>query len=126
MLLGKLRADDEAGSIQLAAVVQAVPLFGEVNGDLQIGELVLGHRNKGLGKHSDHMVLCRHLCHNFRGFALPFNGNICGGIQTVFLQQIVQRILRGGAFSGGVNGLAAEALPIGDGLAAFLHDVNDS
>ena len=57
--------------------------------------------------------------------ALPIDGDIPSGIDSVFAQKIAKRVFRRGALSGGDDGLSAQIIDGLQGISVF-HDVQNA
>ena len=123
VLLGKLAAHHDARRHQTAAVVQLVPLGGQIQRHAQTLHLGGGDGHIGLGQHGHGLILRLHQRHHLGGLALPFHGQILFDIQTGGLEQVGQVVFRRGALAGGVDGFALQVGQALDALAALFHHI---
>ena len=123
MRLGELGADNNARRYAAAAVIERVPRLGEAHrGAKTLAELRGGGGDIGLRQHRDAAVIGLEKRDDLARLALPLDGHVGVGIETVFGEQIPQEVFRRAALAGRVDRLAAE---IGERLHRIAVELRD-
>ena len=122
MRLDKVTAGDDHAGDERGAIVQLIPLLGEVERHAQTVDFALRDGDKGLGQQGDARLTACQRRDAFAVLALPVERHVGVGVDAVFAQKIAQGVLGCAALARGHDGLALE---VGEGLHALavFHNV---
>ena len=102
--------------------LERVPLLGQVQRHADGVALRLGGGDKGLGQHGHRALFREQRAEALGVLALPLDGHVRAGVDAVFREDVVERVLGRSALAAGVDRAAAQVLHGLHGVAA-LDDV---